>query len=169
MGVNEHGVAIGNEAVFTRLPVPKSGRTGMEFVRIALGVSRTADDALDLLIDLTERFPQGGRMGHRHRSFRYNSSFIIADGTSGWVFETAGQLWAARRIRGLATISNALTIEDDFRPHTHRCVRDRAETRLGAIGKRLQLCQGVLRPNDLVSRRSEGALSLYRALTPRHP
>ena len=38
IGVNEHGVAIGNEAVFTRLPVPKQGRSGMEFLRIALGV-----------------------------------------------------------------------------------------------------------------------------------
>ena len=86
---------------------------------IALGVCRTADEALDLLIDFTERFPQGGRMGHRNRSFRYNSSFIVADPSSGWVLETAGQLWAAKRIRGVATISNALTIEDDFdRIHT---------------------------------------------------
>jgi dipeptidase len=119
IGVNEHGVAIGNEAVFTKLPVPKQGRTGMEFLRIALGVCRTADEALDLLIDFTERFPQGGRMGHRNRSFRYNSSFIVADPSTGWVLETVGQLWAAKRIRGVATISNALTIEDDFdRIHT---------------------------------------------------
>jgi len=119
IGVNEHGVAIGNEAVFTRLPVPKEGRSGMDFLRIALGVSRTADDALDLLIDLTERFAQGGRMGHRNQTFRYNSSFIVADPTTAWVFETAGNLWAAKRIRGVATISNELTIQDDFdRVHT---------------------------------------------------
>jgi dipeptidase len=119
IGVNEHGVAIGNEAVFTRLPVPKEGRSGMDFLRIALGVSRTAEDALDLLIDLTERFVQGGPMGHRNRTFRYNSSFIVADPTSAWVFETAGNLWAAKRIRGAATISNELTIQDDFdRVHT---------------------------------------------------
>ena len=119
MGVNEHGVAIGNEAVFTRFPVPKEGRSGMDFLRIALGISKTADEALDVLIDFTERFVQGGPMGHRNRSFRYHSSFIVADTTTGWVFETAGQLWAAKRIRGVATISNALTIEDDFdRIHT---------------------------------------------------
>jgi secernin len=119
IGVNEHGVAIGNEAVFTRFPVPKEGRTGMDFLRIALGVCRTADDAVDLLIDLTERFTQGGRMGHRNRTFRYNSSFILADPTTAWVFETAGNLWALKRIRGVATISNELTIQDDFdRIHT---------------------------------------------------
>jgi dipeptidase len=114
MGVNEHGVAIGNEAVFTKARVPKSGYSGMDFQRVALATSRTADDALELLIELTECFPQGGRMGHRHRSFRYHSSFIVADAVTAWVFETAGEYWAAKRVEGVATISNALSIEDDF-------------------------------------------------------
>jgi len=114
MGVNAHGLAIGNEAVFTRLPVSKSGHSGMDFQRVALTTCRTADDALEQLIELTERLTQGGGMAHRHRSFRYHSSFLIADATTAWVFETAGQYWAAKRVRGAATISNALTIEDDF-------------------------------------------------------
>jgi secernin len=114
MGVNEHGLAIGNEAVFTRLPVPRAGYAGMDFQRVALTTCRTADDALEQLIELTERFTQGGAMGHRHRSFRYHSSFLIADATTAWVFETVGNHWAAKRVHGVATISNALTIEDDF-------------------------------------------------------
>ncbi len=114
MGVNAHGLAIGNEAVFTRLPVAKTGRTGMDFQRIALTSCRTADDAVEQLIELTERFTQGGAMGHRHRSFRYHSSFIVADPDTAWVFETADRFWAAKRVRGVATISNALTIQDDF-------------------------------------------------------
>ncbi len=100
MGVNQHGVAIGNEAVFTRLPVPKAGYTGMDFQRVALSTCRTADDALEQLIELTERFTQGGAMGHQHRSFRYHSSFIVADPSTAWVFETAGQYWAAKRVPG---------------------------------------------------------------------
>ena len=56
IGVNEHGVAIGNEAVFTRFPAPKEGASGMDFLRIALSHCRNANDALDQLIDLTERF-----------------------------------------------------------------------------------------------------------------
>ena len=114
MGVNEHGVAIGNEAVFTRLPVPKTGYTGMDFQRIALTTCRTADDALEQLIELTERFAQGGRMAHRHHSFRSHNSFLIADPTRAWVFETAAHFWAARKVRGVATISNELTIGEDF-------------------------------------------------------
>jgi len=128
MGVNEYGVAIGNEAVFTRLPVPKSGYSGMDFQRVALTTCRTADDALEQLIELTERLTQGGGMAHMHRSFRYHSSFLIADAATAWVFETAGQYWAAKRVRGVATISNALTIEDDFdRVHrdAYKLARDR--------------------------------------------
>jgi len=114
MGVNEHGVAIGNEAVFTRFPVPKTGYLGMDFQRLALTTCRTADDALEQLIELTERFVQGGRMSHHHQWPRNHNSYLVADPTTAWVFETAGQFWAAKRARGVASISNALTIEDDF-------------------------------------------------------
>ncbi len=134
MGVNEHGVAIGNEAVFTRVRVPKSGYSGMDFQRVALATSRTADDALEQLIELTEDLAQGGPMGHRHRSFRYHSSFIVADPVTAWVFETAGEYWAAKRIQGVATISNALSIEDDFdRIHerAYRFAKDQEWVRSG--------------------------------------
>ncbi len=111
MGVNEHGVAIGNEAVFTRLPVAPVGLTGMDLLRLALEQARTADDALERLTGLLARHGQGGRCGFRSAGFRYHNAFVIADRRGAWLLETADRCWAAVRVRGVRTTSNVLTID----------------------------------------------------------
>ena len=113
MGVNERGLAITNEAVFTRVPVAEQGLTGMDLLRLALERADTAREGVDVITSLLRRHPQGGRMGHRAVGFRYHSSFLLADGREAWLLETAGWLWAARRIEGLHTSSNVLTIGHD--------------------------------------------------------
>jgi len=111
MGANEHGVAIGNEAVFTRAPVPREGRTGMEHLRTALLRARTADEAVQVLVSETEMHGQGGPMGLEDPLFRYSSSFLVADPRGAWVVETAGRAHAEERVTsGVRTISNLLTI-----------------------------------------------------------
>jgi dipeptidase len=137
MGVNEHGLAIGNEAVFTRV-VDKSGRAllGMDILRLALERCRTTAEAIDCIDQLLSRYGQAGPAGYRNRKFRYDSSFILADGDDAWVLETAGQHWAARRVDRFEAISNALCITDDFQRHS-RGLHEFARTkrRLDAGGK----------------------------------
>jgi secernin len=114
MGTNEHGVTIGNEAVFSKVAYDKEpGLIGMDFIRLALERSRTAESALHTLIQMLEVYGQGGNCGFAHKLY-YHNSYIVADPTEAWVLETAGRQWAAQKVRDVRSISNALTIDDDW-------------------------------------------------------
>ncbi|MBW6465561.1 MAG: C69 family dipeptidase [Brevefilum sp.] len=110
MGANEHGVVIGNEAVFTKVPYDKEpGLIGMDFIRLALERAATADEALDVMIELLATYGQGGNAMFSHKMF-YHNGFLIADPHSAWIFETAGSHWAAEKVRDVRTISNLISI-----------------------------------------------------------
>ena len=113
MGVNDHGVAIGNEAVFTRGGYGKTGLTGMDLLRLALERSDSARSAVDVIIALLEQHGQGGNCGFT-KQFLYNNSFLVADSTDAWVLETVGKQWARKRVSGTGAISNLLTIGSDW-------------------------------------------------------
>lgn len=114
MGVNEWGVAIGNEAVLTRETYEEQpALIGMDLVRLGLERARSADEAVQAMGSLIERHGQGGNC--RAGSYgTYHNSFIVADPTGAWVLETAGRRWAAQRVHDRAAISNLLTIEQQW-------------------------------------------------------
>jgi len=115
MGANEKGVVIGNEAVWTRLPVErKGGLTGMDMLRLALERSACAAQAVDIIVALLSDFGQGGICGYENKQMAYHNSYLIADCHEGWVLETAGSFWAAKKINSVYSISNALTIGEEF-------------------------------------------------------
>jgi len=119
MGTNEHGVTIGNEAVFTREPYEKQpGLIGMDLLRLALERADTAQKAVEVITALLEKYGQGGRCGHEHAKFTYHNSFIVADRRQAFVLETAGRKWAVEPVRGARTISNGLTIPDFQSKHS---------------------------------------------------
>ncbi|MCU0299083.1 MAG: carcinine hydrolase/isopenicillin-N N-acyltransferase family protein, partial [Candidatus Nanopelagicales bacterium] len=105
MGVNEHGVSIGNEAVFTKAKREKQpGLLGMDLLRLALERAETGEEAIEVIISLLAAHGQGGQAGHTHKLV-YDNSFIIADRTQAWILETVGRDWAANRIERTASIS----------------------------------------------------------------
>ncbi len=98
MGTNEHGLTIGNEAVFATGVAAVTGLTGMDLLRLAVERARTVDEGFEVIVDLLERHGQGGRCGFEDPSFRYDSSFLLADPSGAAVLETAGRAWAVERV-----------------------------------------------------------------------
>lgn len=150
IGANEHGVVIGNEAVFTDQPYRSTGLTGMDLLRLALERSGDAHEAVATIVELLERHGQGGGCGHENRRFTYHNSFLVADPGGAVVLETAGPHWATEVVQGPArSISNALTI-DGFAEHH----RDRLRTRVsGADLRRPQTARraaSASTPGDLM-------------------
>lgn len=115
MGANEHGLVIGNEAVFTKVKIKKNnfGLSGMDLIRLALERTKSANNALELITDLIEKYGQNVNGGYK-KPLYYHNSFIIADKTKAWVLETAGKHWVAAKVKAYRSISNRLTIGEEF-------------------------------------------------------
>lgn len=113
-GMNEKGLVIGNEAVWSRLPASDApGLLGMDLLRLTLERAADADEALAVLIGLLETYGQSGSASASRISL-YHNSFILADRAGGWVVQTAGKHWVAKRIRAWASISNVYSIGEDY-------------------------------------------------------
>ncbi|MEK7264633.1 MAG: peptidase family C69 [Pseudomonadota bacterium] len=125
MGVNDAGVAIGNEAVFSK-SILKKGEAllGMDLVRLGLERAASAEEAASVIIALLERWGQGGGAGYRDRNFRYDNSFLIADKRDIIVLETAGREWAMKKAPEAWSISNTYTLGADFDRASHGAGED---------------------------------------------
>src|SRR5262245_60868116 len=114
-GVNEHGVAIGNEKIWT-IDRPRdhpAALLGMDLVRLGLERGRTAEAAFTVITELLQEHGQGGS-GEPHRDEPYYSSFLVADPCAGFVIETSNRTWAAREVGAGAAISNRITLTTDW-------------------------------------------------------
>ncbi|XP_072903294.1 secernin-3 [Hemitrygon akajei] len=130
MGANEHGVCIGNEAVWGKEEQnDNEALLGMDLVRLGLERSETAEEAVDILTDLLEKYGQGGNCMEDEVTFTYYNSFLIADRKEAWVLETVGKYWAAERVsEGVRNISNQLSITTKI-DKEHPELRDHAKDR----------------------------------------
>ena len=114
-GVNEHGVAIGNERVSTTHDAAAAtpALIGMDLVRLGLERARSAAEAVEVMTGLLEACGQGGIADAAHAE-AYDSSFLIADSTDAFVLETAGVEYAAAAFPAGTAISNRITLGTDW-------------------------------------------------------
>jgi dipeptidase len=143
MGTNAHGLTIGNEAVFATGGAAATGLTGMDLLRLALERAGTVDEAIEVIVTLLDRHGQGGRCGFEDPSFRYDSSFLLADPSGAAVLETAGTRWAVERVgHGVRSISNGYSIEEFAAAHA-----DRLRERVAACEVRAARTAALARPD----------------------
>lgn len=123
-GVNEVGVAIGNETIYTTLDPRDAPNAliGMDVVRLGLERATSALNAVQVMSELITRYGQGGsghdtRNGERPRP--YWSSFLIADAHDAWVMETSGTDIATHQVTDTWAISNRTTIPSFDARHRH--------------------------------------------------
>jgi dipeptidase len=115
IGLNEYGVAIGNEAVFTTImgDEKEDGLITMDLLRLGLERGKTAQEAVEVMGEMVHRYGQGGNcevIGNSH----WDSSYLISDTSEAWILETAGREWAAKKAEPIDSISNAFVIQRDW-------------------------------------------------------
>jgi dipeptidase len=114
MGANEHGVVIGNEALFAKVPAGKEpGLIGMDFLRLALERASSAEEAAQVIIDLLETYGQSGNCGYEKPMY-YHNSYLIADHRGALILETVDKEWALKKVEQVGSISNRISIQKDF-------------------------------------------------------
>ena len=114
-GVNEHGVAIGNERVATTHDAQAAppGLIGMDLVRLGLERARSAVEAVNVIGALVEAHGQGGIADFAHQE-AYDSAFLVADPDQAFVLDTAGREHATAPFPTGTAISNRLSLGTDW-------------------------------------------------------
>jgi dipeptidase len=114
VGVNEYGLAMGEEAVFTtEMKEEKDGIIGPDLMRIGLERAKDCQEAIQIMTGLLEQYGQGGSAELKGNS-HFDSSYIMADRKEAYVLETAGRRWAVKKVDAIASISNMLGIHADW-------------------------------------------------------
>lgn len=113
IGVNEHGLAIGNEAVFSNQTSEKDGVILIDILRLILERAANCDEAVGTVADILDRFGQGGNCELRGNS-HFDGSFLVSDRIGAVIIETAGKNWACRPAGETDAISNIHCIASDW-------------------------------------------------------
>ena len=114
IGINEYGLAMGEEAVFTtEMKEEKDGLIGPDLMRLGLERAQNCQEAIDVMTTLLEKYGQGGSAELKGNS-HFDSSYLMSDTKEAYILETAGRNWAVKKIEDVDSISNQLGIGTDW-------------------------------------------------------
>ncbi len=109
MGVNEYGVCIGNEALYpNKYDNQAIGLLGMDLVRIGLERSKTAKEAVEIIIKFLEQYGQGGFCSLKNKDL-YDNAFLIMDIYECYILETKNKHWLYKKVKR-GCISNVFSV-----------------------------------------------------------
>ena len=119
IGLNEHGLAVGNEAIFSTAGETADGVITGDLLRLMLERASTCAEAIEVLAEVLARHGQGGNCELRGNS-HFDSSYLVSDHRTAVIIETSGRDWAVREVTGVGSISNAMSIGKDWQRCTVR-------------------------------------------------
>src|SRR3990172_1777431 len=98
IGVNEFGLSMGEEAVFTTgMQEARDGIIGPDLMRIGLERAVNCREAIQIMTSLLEQYGQGGSAELKGNS-HFDSSYILSDPDEAYILETAGREWAVKKV-----------------------------------------------------------------------
>ncbi|CAF1156159.1 unnamed protein product [Rotaria sordida] len=170
MGANEHGICIGNEGVFSKVPYDtrKPSLTGLDIVRLALERAKTAKSAVEIIGELIEKYGQGGACfdASAKMSGGYDNSFLVVDGDEAWSIETCDHVWVAKQIKeGYYNMSNVYAIEDDYNLKSNNLEEFAKEKNLWDGKDKLNFAQIFQGPSPCTDARFKAGRKLLEDLT----
>jgi dipeptidase len=114
-GVNEHAVAAGTTAIFSRLKCNQPGLTGPDLVRLVLERAATACQGVDVATDLIVRHGHGADpcSGDAEDNYR-DSALLIADRREAYLLAAAGAHWAVQEIGAVRAVTNVCHLRQDW-------------------------------------------------------
>jgi hypothetical protein len=136
IGVNQKGVAAGNEAIFSTPRNKTRSLLGMDLLRLGLERGNDANSTVKSIIEYLEKYGQGGS-NDQYKNEYYNNSFLITDGKRILELYISGKEYLLREAKSFDTISNSISREREsekeeaLRSPNFMCREDFLYTRLG--------------------------------------
>ncbi len=115
-GINEYGVAIASNAIYTKEQVlEKGGISWTENIKLVMERCKTAKEGVDLITQLLDKYGNSF-LTYEHHRYWSGLTYVIVDSEEAWIIECTPRHWAAKRCPddGVFFYANEMLLENDY-------------------------------------------------------